>query len=507
MARIVGIDLGTTYSAVAIVGSLGKPELLPNREGDRITPSVVLFQGDMTLVGAMAKRSAATSPDDVVQFVKRKMGDETWKFSTSDGRTFGAEQISAIILKRLKEDAELLLGEPVTDAVITVPAYFDDARRKATQDAGTMAGLNVRRVLNEPTAAALAYGLDSQASGTLLVYDLGGGTFDVTIMRIGDGIFDVLSTMGDRELGGFHWDNALMTFANDQVMAAGGPNLLDNDLTLAELRDKSEMLKRSLTTLTEAKIFLSVNGNMQNVTITREQFETMTRGLLGRTEDITEQALEDANLTWSDIDRILLVGGSTRMPMVHEMMTRLSGKTPEKGFNPDEAVALGAAIQGHICSMDDDDSNLPVLSGARGKIEILDVCAMGLGVIALDERHVDRNFILVQHNSKVPAFGSSDFSTVVENQKALNIRITEGDDEDPRYVKIIGESNFDMPEYPKGAPIRIEINFDIDGLVHAQAFDGTTNKKIGDMEIDRISNLTKSELEEAKRAIDDMEVN
>jgi len=449
-----------------------------------------------------------TAPDDVVQFVKRKMGDRTWKFATSDDRQYSAEEVSAIILRRLKEDAELALGAPVTDAVITVPAYFDDARRKATIDAGVIAGLNVRRVLNEPTAAALAYGLDTQATGKVLVYDLGGGTFDVTIMEISAGSFEVIGTFGDRNLGGFDWDNELMKYLNEQVLRQGGPDLLDDDLRTAELRDKAELAKRTLTTTTETKVFISADGRTFTLPVNRDTFNGLTRGLLGRTEDITESALDDVGLTWNDIDKLLLVGGSTRMPMVQEMIRRVSGKEPERSVNPDEAVALGAAIQAHLCAMEDGESALPELAGIKGgKIKVADVAAHGLGILALDtETSILRNWVLIEHNSKVPVFGTDLFRTLEDNQVAWNVRVTEGDDIDPSYVTVVGESTCRLPPYPRGAPMEVKMSFDIDGVIHAEIFDATTGKKIGDMEIDRVSNLTASQIATAKQEIQKLEI-
>lgn len=500
VGQIVGIDLGTTFSAIAYVGALGKPEIIENREGQRITPSVVLFQGDQVVVGAMAKRSAPTAPDDVVEFVKRQMGDPSWRFTTSSGTDYTAEQVSAFILKRLKEDAEEALGEPVTDAVITVPAYFDDSRRKATMDAGTIAGLNVRRVLNEPTAAALSYGLDTNASGTALVYDLGGGTFDVTIMRLGGGEFEVIATLGDRNLGGFDWDNEIMNYVNDQVQAQGGPDLFDDDLRTAELRDRAEAAKQTLTKSTEVKVFIAADGRNFTVPLTRSTFEELTEGLLGRTESLTITALEDAGFEWGSIDQLLLVGGSTRMPMVQEMMKKLSGRTPEKSTHPDLSVALGAAIQAHIISDEHTPGTALVpLAGTDGKrIQIQDVTALGLGALALDEGEKMSNFVVVPHNAKIPAKGRQSFATIIDQQSEVNVQITEGDDPDPSYVKVVGESMFKLPPYPKGSPIDVAIAFDIDGIVHAEVFDGVTGRKLGDMEIDRKSNLDSAQVEQMR---------
>jgi molecular chaperone DnaK len=510
MGRLVGIDLGTTYSAVAIVDTTGKPEIVPNREGERITPSVVLFQGDQTLVGSMAKRSAPMAPRDVVQFVKRKMGDKDWAFTSSDDKTYTAEQVSGIILRRLKDDAEAALGEPVTDAVITVPAYFNDARRKATMDAATIAGLNVRRIINEPTAAALAFGLGADTDGIVLVYDLGGGTFDVTVMRISAGQFDVLATEGNRNLGGFDWDNALMRYINEQVKAQGGPDLFADNLQMADLRDKAELAKRSLTTMTSAKVFVSVPGKSLNIPVTREVFEELTAELLSETCDRTESVLGAAGLSWADLDRVLLVGGSTHMPMVHAAITRLSGKEPVRGVNPDEAVALGAAIQAYALAEPDPGVARARLPGLPGGIPVIhDVTAHGLGTLALDASRNGElaNFILISRNTRVPAKGSDTFETVQENQRQVQVVITQGDETEPKRVTKVGESVFDLPPYPKGAPIRIDIAYDFDGLIQAEVFDGTTRSKLGDMKIDRIDNLTPEELESATEMVRKLEVN
>jgi molecular chaperone DnaK len=512
MGRVIGIDLGTTYSAVGIIGPTGKPEIVPNREGERITPSVVLFQGDQTLVGTMAKRTAPTAPNDVVQFVKRQMGDRDWRFTTSEDVSYSAEQVSAVILRRLKEDTEAVLGEPITDVVITVPAFFNDARRKATMDAGVIAGLNVRRIINEPTAAALAFGISADADGTVLVYDLGGGTFDVTVMRISQSTFDVLGTDGNRNLGGYDWDGALMVHINDQIQAQGGPNLLDDNLQTAELRDKAELAKRALTTMTSTKVFISAGGKTYNVPVTRAEFDDLTSGLLSETCDITESVLEAAGLTWPQIDKILLVGGSTHMPMVQAAITRMSGKEPVRGVNPDEAVALGAAIQAYVAGapaggLGPGKTSLPGLPG--GNPVINDVTAHGLGTLALNtDRDNDLwNFVLIERNTRVPAKGGSDFATVVENQSQIEVVITQGNETDPEAVDPVGKSTFKMPRYPKGAPIRIDISYDIDGMIHAEVRDSTADKKLGDMYIERVANLTQEEIESATAAMRKLEVN
>jgi molecular chaperone DnaK len=502
VTQAIGIDLGTTFSAVAFVNSNGRPEIIKNREGETITPSVVLFQGDLPLIGTMAKRSAVMAPEDVVQFVKRQMGDPVWRFMTSSGVEYTAEQVSGVILKRLKEDAELALGRPCLDSVITVPAYFDDARRRATTDAGTIAGFNVLRVLNEPTAAALAYGLDEMQAGTCLVYDLGGGTFDVTVMRIADGVFDVLSTTGDRNLGGFDFDNALMRWVNQQVLDQGGPNLLDDDRLDADLRDKCEMAKRMLSTTHQARVFMSASGRNFQIQVTREQFESLTAELLQRTHDMMDEALDDARLSYADIDRVLLVGGSTRMPMVGELVARVSGKQPELSVNPDEVVALGAAIQADIVAAES-HGQAPALASARPLV-VRDVCSQSLGVIAVEDkmgRLVKYNSVIVPHNSKIPHKRSESYQTVQDNQTQLEIEVTEGDDRDVNYVTVVGKSLLTIPSYPAGAPIEVIMSYDIDGVIHVEVVDSTSGKHLGEFEIDREANLDQAEVERMRTAM------
>jgi molecular chaperone DnaK len=504
--RIIGIDLGTTQSAVAIIGPDGIPEILPNRESERITPSVVYIRGDELLVGTMAKRAATTAPDNVVQCVKRQMGDPDWHFTTPDGAAWSAEQVSAIILRRLKQDAESALGEEIDQAVITVPAFFDDARRKATMDAGQIAGLNVRRIINEPTAAALAFGITTDQDCTLLVYDLGGGTFDVTVMRISQGRFDVLATDGNRNLGGYDWDSTFMVYINEQVQEQGGPDLLDDNQQAADLRDKAETAKHHLTTMTTAEVLISAGGKTYNIPVTRVQFEQLTHRLLSETCDVTESVLEEASLTWAQIDKVLLVGGSTRMPMVQDAITTISGKVPVSGVSPDEAVALGAAIQAHLMTASPaGKAHLPGLAGSNPAIN--DVTSHGLGTLALNpEQNELRNYVLIKRNASIPAKGEEHFATITENQPEVEVVITQGDETDPEEVTRVGESTFKMPRYPKGSPIRIDISYDLNGTIHAQVFDGVTGKKLGDMRIDRNANLTQEEIDTATAAIRKLDV-
>lgn len=504
MGQVVGIDLGTTYSAVAVVGASGKPEVLVNRDGERITPSVVFFDDGATLVGSMAKRSAATAPLDVVQFVKRQMGDKDWRFEPSSGGSYSPEEVSAVILKRLKEDAELFLGEgEVTDAVITVPAFFDDARRRATKDAGKIAGLNVLRVLNEPTAAALAYGLDLGGSGTVLVFDLGGGTFDVTVMKIGDGVFDVLGTDGLHELGGFEWDNRLMLWLNEQFQAEGGADLTDTFETEAELREKAELAKRTLTSAPQARVILSNAGVTKTITVTRETFDDLTRDLLNQARDMTESLVEELGLTFGGIDQVLLVGGSTRMPQVANMLEEISGRPPLRAGNPDELVALGAAIQASLEAGGD-------ASEASVQATVLDVTSQALGTIALNDERELKNWIIIPRNRKIPASESEVFNTVNEGQTEIKIQVTQGDDDDPEYVRFVtkdGGQVFSIPPYPVGTPIRITFHYDIDQTIQVEVTDLTADQSLGTFEVDNVANLTDEEVRSARQKNKNLEVN
>lgn len=519
MSKPIGIDLGTTNSAVAVLRDSGKPEILRNQEGDTTTPSVVLFQDfgdgkDEPLVGALAKRQAAAYPDDVVQHVKRFMGDPNWRFDSSSGNTYSPEEISAIILKRLKQDAEMALGEPVTDAVITVPAYFDDARRTATKQAGQIAGLNVLRVLNEPTAAALAYGVDSEASGTVLVYDLGGGTFDVTVLNIHDGNFDVIATDGDRNLGGFDFDNEIINFVASYLEKRGVRNLLDDLDVVADLREKAEFAKKALSNMSNTNIQVSFEGKHYKVPVSRDDFERVTKSLMTRTEELVEDVLDAAHMTWNQIDHLLLIGGSTRMPMVKKLVERMSGKTVELDVNPDEAVALGAAVQaalecvkgGGSDIVPTDQSGVDLFGGKE--LTISDVTSQSLGVILLNEEtHRDMNTIIIPRNSKIPIKSSVGASTVVDNQTELKIQVTQGDDEDPAFVTQIGESILKIPPYPSGAPIEIIYYYDIDQTVGIEVFDLTANKSLGTFEIDRIANMDDEQVNSSTTKISSLNVN
>lgn len=502
MGKAVGIDLGTTYSAISVVGESGKAEILANRDGERTTPSVVLFQDDgSVLIGTMAKRSAAIAPLDVVDFVKRQMGNPDWKFDTANGRQFSPEEVSALILKRLKEDAELYLGEgAVTDAVITVPAYFDDAKRRATRDAGKIAGLNVLRVLNEPTAAALAYGAEVHKDGTILVFDLGGGTFDVTVMSIKGDLYDVVATDGLHELGGKDWDDRLMGWLNQEFQDQGGPDLTETFEIEAELRDRAESAKRTLSQAPSAKVILGAGGVTKSITVTREQFEELTSDLLNQARDMTISLVEESGLAWEDIDHVLLVGGSIKMPMVARMLEEVSGKPPLRSGNPDELVALGAAIQAAVES--------PQPDTPTPKAVVNDVTSQGLGILILADDNSGRlqNSILIGRNTKIPAKASGDYSTSNDGQTELRVQVTQGDDTDPDFVKQIGEQVLTVPPYPKGAPIRLEFAYDIDQTVSIAVYDLTADASLGSFEIDNAANMSDDDIRRATNNNQETEV-
>jgi molecular chaperone DnaK len=504
-SKAVGIDLGTTYSSVAIMRPEGRPSTIINREGETLTPSVVLFaDGDQVLVGSTARRAAATMPADCAQFVKRQMGDPHWRFVDSRAREYRAEEVSALLLRRLVEDAELSLGEPVRDVVITVPAYFDDARRRATLDAGEIAGLRVLRLINEPTAAAIAYGLDSLATGNVFVYDLGGGTFDVTVMRVRAGEFDVIATDGDRNLGGFDFDNALMRHVADRVLDEGGPDLRDVLLLEADLRDKCELAKRQLTTVDQASIFITAGEQNFRIQVTRSQFEEMSRPLLDRTEVTAAGVLDDAGLSWSDIDHVLLVGGSTRMRMVREMIQRISGTQPVAGVNPDEAVALGAAVVSEAAAAEAAASTGTATTLAR--VAVRDVTSQSLGIIAVD-KEIRQNTIVIPRNTRIPTKHDRIYYTVEYDQRAVEVEVTEGEDEDLAYVAVLGARPIPLtPGLPRNSPLKVTMSYDIDGVIHVELFDVTNRAPLGEFELDRPYNLDRTEVDKMRTELATREV-
>lgn len=519
MGSVIGIDLGTTYSAASILREDGFPEILKNSDGESTTPSVVLFQSfdgvDEPLVGTMAKHSAASDPEHVVQFVKRQMGNAAWRFESDSGNSYSAEEVSALILKKIKQDAELALGNQIDGAVITVPAYFDDSRRIATKHAGEIAGLNVLRVLNEPTAAAISFGLDAEGSGTVLVYDLGGGTFDVTLLQIENSSFSVIGTDGDRNLGGFDFDNELIKLVMADLEKQGA-HVDPNDFQLtAELREKCELAKRALSNVEKTSVHVSIDGKSYRCVISREAFERVTASLLRRTEDLVEDVLADTGYSWDRIDHLVLVGGSTRMPMVRNLMKCISGKEPELDVNPDEAVALGAAVQAALevvnnspiheeCDAPIHSPNSPIY-----KVTVSDVASQALGVVLLDDDgQREYNEVVIPRNASVPGTFEQVVSTIVDNQKCVNVRVTQGDDEDLAFVVVIGSATIDLPQgLPKKSPLRLVYSYDIEQTVHVELFDYASGASLGEFSVQRAANYSDQELSDAIQKIREMRVN
>lgn len=501
----IGIDLGTTNSAVAYVNEHGAAEIVINSEGERTTPSVILMEGNKAIVGEVAKEASITQVDDTIQFVKRQIGNPSFQIPLpGSNKMINAVEASAIILKKLVQDAEQELSEEITDVVITVPAYFDDAKRNATIEAAEMIGLNVLKIINEPTAAALAYyHLDKEKTNqNIAVYDLGGGTFDVSIVNISENEIKVLATDGDSSLGGFDFDNLIIDYVINQFEDETGIDLYDDDDAMQELRENAERCKRSLSRRNKFTLRVSSEGHRLSVDITKDLFNQLINSLLDRTKIVMEATIEEANLTWSDIDKVLLVGGSTRVPLVEEMIESLTGKAPSKELNPDEVVALGAAVQASL--IDEDD---PEASESKANIVIKDVNSHSLGVLSLNDQGHLKNSIILHRNTEIPCSATREYYTSRENQQHLDLSLTEGEDEEPEFINIIGDSTLQLPQgLPDSAPIQMTISYDKNGIVHLVAKDVLNNVDLGEIVIERKSNITQIEMEEKREALLAIEV-
>jgi molecular chaperone DnaK len=468
MAKVIGIDLGTTNSCVSVLEG-GEPTIIPNAEGNRTTPSIVAFtKSGERLVGETAKRQAITNPDRTIASIKREMGVN--HNTEIDGRNYTPQEISAMILGKLKADAESYLGEKVTEAVITVPAYFTDAQRQATKDAGKIAGLEVKRIVNEPTAASLSYGLDkTEEQQKILVFDLGGGTFDVSILEIGDGVFEVLATNGDNHLGGDDFDKVVMDFMADQFQAEHGVDLRADKMSKQRLKEAAEKAKKELSSTQSTNVNLpfitaSAAGPLHlDMDITRAKFDQLTSSLVNRTLDPTKKAIKDANINASELSQIILVGGSTRIPAVQEAVKKITGKDAHKGINPDECVAVGAAIQAGV------------LSGEVKDLLLLDVTPLSLGIETLGSVFTK----LIERNTTIPTKKSQVFSTAADNQPAVDVHVLQGERQMATDNTTLGRFQLDgIPPARRGVP-QVEVTFDIDanGIVHVSAKDLGTGKE------------------------------
>lgn len=492
MGRLIAIDLGATFAVVTGIGPTGRPVVLRDRERRRSTAAVVSFEGGGARVGRAGQHPGGMAALAVARFVSCAYGDPAWRFTTPDGQALRSVEVGALILRRLAEDAERALGTAVTDAVLTVPACFDDTARRSALEAGRIAGLTVRRLLNQPTAAAIGYAAESAVEGAVVVYALGGGAFDATVLRIADRRFEVLATRGDPALGGLDWDNVLMRMVNRRFRADGGPDLLRDRLAEAGLRAAVEAAKCRLGAADRTGVRLSSAGVDRTIPVTRIEFEEATAILLGRTRELTQLAVADARLGWSQVDRVVLAGGSTRMPMVVDMLRHLTGRRPEGSAEPGEIAAKGAAIYGRGV-LAADAADLPPHAGPP--VQVREVASYGLGTLARDAASgALRNVVVLPANTPLPASGRSLFSTIDDGQTRIELDVTQGDDVDPLAVRRLDRVSFAVPAYPAGAPIEVVYGYDADQFARLEVTDASTGRVLGRTEVRNNAVLGPSEL-------------
>ena len=515
--KAVGIDLGTTFSAVAHIDAYGKPQIIPNTESERITPSVILFDGSNVVVGTIAKNNSVAEPEKIVDFVKREMGKSKEQFHREfNGTKYSAEELSALILKKLKADAEKYLKTQVTDAVITVPAYFNDAERTATITAGRLAGLNVLQIINEPTAAALAYGLDKlDEDQTVFVFDLGGGTFDVTVMRIRNHRLEMVATNGDHRLGGKDWDDILVNHVAEEFDRVHGENPLLDLQSYQDLQSRALAAKIQLSTRDRTTIVHSHNGKSIKLELTRDEFEKMTRHLVEKCKAICEIVMGEAEMSWSQVNNILLVGGMTRTPMVRKMIAELSSVRLIEDVNPDEAVAVGAAIQAVLSLLHEEEETgeqmLPAetrqqfSSREGGLIQVRNITSHTLGVVLWDEAHLEEYvFPMIKKMTPMPAVVKNSFGTATANMQRAIVRIVEGESSLPQECTPLGLCDVELPPFlPKGSPVELTYEYNNNQVLEVQV-EACGNR--ASVSIERKTGLGESELDRATLALGQLSV-
>lgn len=520
---ILGIDLGTTRCAVAYINTHGKPEIIPNLEGERITPSVISFEEDGTpIVGEEALNQAVIYPERVVRFIKREMGNPSYQYKL-DGKEYMPEVLSALILKKLKSDAEKRLGKDINKAVITVPAYFKDAQREATRQAADIAGLELIRILNEPTAAALAYGLDKEENQTILVYDFGGGTFDVTIMAFNNHEFKVIATDGDHQLGGSDIDKILLDYLAEDFLDVHGVDLRDQPHTLQDLWDKAEVAKKDLTMRTSTKLALALGDKTLSINLDRDDFNDLIEGLIDKTKQIMAKVIQDAKMDWSNIDKILLVGGSSRIPVVREMIQEVTGKEPVKDINPDECVALGAAIQTAVSAesttskseeQSSENNSKPVIKSADGEVidlRVVDVASHSLGIKAKassESQYI--NSIIIPRLTPIPCEMTKVYMTSEDNQTRVEFDVLQGEDEDPRSPNVdrIGKAGLrNLPPHKVGElMIEVTLKYNADGIIEVIAREQKSGQVSRESIMQKSGNLAQDIVEAEKKKVAEIDL-